>query len=48
MLVITEPDVVLRLMFLDEIAFKNERFQLTIGDNPIEVHHLSDHPPSFR
>ena len=35
-------------MFLDEIAFKNERFKLAIGDNPIEIRHLGDHPASLR
>ena len=48
MFIIPETNVVLRLMFLDQVAFKNERFELTIGDDPIEVRNLSDHPPRFR
>jgi hypothetical protein len=45
--VITEPDVVLRLMFLDEITFKNQGFELTVGDDPIKVGYLRYHPPGF-
>ena len=48
MFIIPETNVVLRLMLLDQVAFKNERFELTIGDDPIEVRNLSDHPPRFR
>ena len=47
MFVITEPDVVLRLMFLDEVTFKNLGFEFTVGNDPIKIGHLRYHPTGF-
>jgi len=41
-LVVLQPDVEVRLVALDEIRFEQQRFQLGVGDDPLEIGNLGD------
>ena len=43
MLIVAEDDVILGLLLLDQIAFQNKGFKLTLGDDILDIFYLRDH-----
>ena len=48
MLVVAEPDIIVRLQLLDQVAFEDQRFQLAVGHHQVDVGDAGNHPARFR